>query len=301
MPAAPRFAERVRVDPRPRRRWIPLRPGRHLGAGRAPLPARHQRPRDELGHADRLDDRSRRAPLRSVAARGRAIAHAAPATDRLRRQPHPAADGPLRERGDAAQLRVRARVRLWALRRDLGLHRGRLPPGPMRQRELGRRARADERHEHGLRGAARGGAHPHQGGRAALRGAGLERGGGAAKRRGRIQAAGLDRPPLAALARPRQLPRPPMALAPRALGPDPEGPHVCAERRARRGSDNVSPGNAWGRAQLGLPLQLDPRLDVRAVGPRHARIRLGGERLHPLHRGRRRARRGPPDHVRRRR
>ena len=56
------------------------------------------------------------------------------------------------------------------------------------------------------------------------------------------------------------------------------------------------------RAQLGLPLQLDPRLDVRALGPLHARLRLGGERLLLLRRrhgeggGRRAA-----DHVRRRR
>ena len=113
-------------------------------------------PRDELGLADRLDHRSRRAPHGSVAARRGAIAHAAPAADRLRRQPHPAADGPLRERRDAADLRLRAGLRLRAAApATWRLHRERLPPGPMRQRGLGRRARADERHEHGLRGPAR--------------------------------------------------------------------------------------------------------------------------------------------------
>ena len=54
------------------------------------------------------------------------------------------------------------------------------------------------------------------------------------------------------------------------------------------------------RAQLGLPLQLDPRLDVHAVGALHARLRLGGERLLLLHRRRRRGRAGPAGHVRRR-
>ena len=74
----------------------------------------------------------------------RAIAHAAPAADRLRRQPHPPADGALRERRDAADLRVRAGLRLRARPRDVGVHGERLPRGPMRQRGLGRRARADE-------------------------------------------------------------------------------------------------------------------------------------------------------------
>ena len=56
------------------------------------------------------------------------------------------------------------------------------------------------------------------------------------------------------------------------------------------------------RAQLGLPLQLGPRLDVRAVGPVHAGLRLGGERLLLLPRGHgRRGRRRPGDVRHRRR
>ena len=56
------------------------------------------------------------------------------------------------------------------------------------------------------------------------------------------------------------------------------------------------------RAQLGLPLHLDPRLHVRALGPVHARLRLGGQRLLLLHRRRGRGGGGPaPDHVRDRR
>ena len=59
------------------------------------------------------------------------------------------------------------------------------------------------------------------------------------------------------------------------------------------------PGDARRRAQLGLPLQLDPRLHVHALGPLHPRLRLGGERLLLLRRRRRGGGRGgPPDHVR---
>ena len=56
--------------------------GRHAGTfrvapvdvavpGRSPLPAGHDDPRDQLGHADRLDHRARRAADRAVAPPGR--------------------------------------------------------------------------------------------------------------------------------------------------------------------------------------------------------------------------------------
>ena len=50
------------------------------------------------------------------------------------------------------------------------------------------------------------------------------------------------------------------------------------------------PGDARRRAQLGLPLHLDPRLHLHALGPLHARLRLGGQRLLLLRRRRGRAR-----------
>ena len=68
----------------------------------------------------------------------------------------------------------------------------------------------------------------------------------------------------------------------------------------RRG-DDLAARDAGRRAQLGLPLLVDPRLDVRAVGPLHARLRLGGQRLLLLHPRRRRGRGRPADHVRHRR
>ena len=86
-------------------------------------------------------------------------------------------------------------------------------------------------------------------------------------RRG-LPAPGLDRAPLAALAGPRPLPRPPVARVPRAFRADAQGPHLRADRRDRRRGDDLAARDAGRRAQLGLPLQLDPRLDVRAVGPR---------------------------------
>ena len=52
--------------------------------------------------------------------------------------------------------------------------------------------------------------------------------------RRRVQAAGLDRPPLAALAGPRQVPRPPVAQLPAAQRADAEGPDLRADRRDRR-------------------------------------------------------------------
>ena len=120
-------------------------------------------------------------------------------------------------------------------------------------------------------------------------------------RRG-LQAPGLDGPPLAALARPRRLPRPSVAPIPAAQRADAEGAHLRADRRARRGRHDLAAGDARGRAQLGLPLHLDPRLDVHALGALQPRLRLGGKRLLLLHRRRRRRRGGkPPDHVRHRR
>ena len=105
-------------------------------------------------------------------------------------------------------------------------------------------------------------------------------------RRG-LRAARLDRAPLAALARARAVPRPPVAHAPAAQRADAQGPDLRPDRRDRRRGDDLAARDAGRRAQLGLPLQLDPRLDVRALGPLHARLRLGGQRLLLLRRRRR--------------
>ena len=63
-------------------------------------------------------------------------------------------------------------------------------------------------------------------------------------------------------------------------------------------ADHLAAGDAGRRAQLGLPLQLGPRLDLLALGDAHPRLRRGGPRLHGL--PRRHPAQGPraPDHVR---
>ncbi len=122
-----------------------------------------------------------------------------------------------------------------------------------------------------------------------------------AQRPGGAGAARLDRRVLARLAARRQLPRPPLADPPAALGARPQGPHLHPDRGDRRRPDHLAAGDAGRRTQLGLPLQLDPRLDLQPLGPAHARLRPGGARLHALHRRRLPRPPGPADHVRDRR
>ena len=87
-----------------------------------------------------------------------------------------------------------------------------------------------------------------------------------------------------------------------ALGADPEGTHVRADRRHGRGADDVAARVAGRGAQLGLPLHVDPRRDLHALGAARARPRRRGPRLHGLRpAGDCRRRRPAPDHVRDRR
>ena len=85
------------------------------------------------------------------------------------------------------------------------------------------------------------------------------------------------------------------ALAVKGLTYMPTGATVAAldDRPAR---------DAGRRAQLGLPVQLDPRLDVHAAGAALAEPRLGSRRVHAVHRRpRAERRRRVADHVRDRR
>ena len=154
VPAALRLAERVRRDPRPRRRDVPARACRRRGAGGAALSPRHHGRRDELGNERRLDHRPRRPPDRPLAPRGRALAHAPAGADRLRRRPRAAAPGALRERRGAGDARLRAALRLRASR-GTGSTPARLPRGRLQGRGLRRRPQAHHGHEPRLRGAAR--------------------------------------------------------------------------------------------------------------------------------------------------
>ena len=110
---------------------------------------------------------------------------------------------------------------------------------------------------------------------------------------------------LAALAR--QVPLPgPLARGRAPLGADAEAAHLPADRRDRRGAHDQPARAPRRRAQLGLPLHLDPRRRLLAVRPAAARLHRGGGGVHGLaaralpraaHRGDRAA----PDHVRDRR
>ena len=87
-----------------------------------------------------------------------------------------------------------------------------------------------------------------------------------------------------------------------ALRPGRQGPHLHADRRHGRGAHHVAARDPRRRAQLGLPLHLDPGLDVHLASPAFHELGLGGRRVHAVHR-RPRAQQGrrATDHVRHRR
>ena len=255
------------------------------------------------GAPRRLDHRARRAPDRALAPRGRPLEHPPPLAHRLRRRSRAAAARALRERRGAGEARLRAGVRLRPARGAPGSTRATATTRPRAERRgLRRRAHADHRHARGLRGPARHGAHADEGGRHALRRALLVRAPCAEGLQGGLRQARVDGPPLAALARPRRVPRPPLAHLPPAQRAHAEGPLLRAHRGDGGRRHHLAARDARRRAQLGLPLHLDPRRHLHALGPLHAGLRLGGQRLLLLHRRRGRGRGGPaPDHVRDRR
>ena len=142
----------------------------------------------------------------------------------------------------------------------------------------------------------------HRGRRALLR-AVVGRGPGLAGRpRRRQRAPGADHPLLAHVALPRPASRPRVDDADPALGAGDQGPDLHADRRDGGRADHVAARDAGRRAQLGLPLHVDARLDLHAAGAALPQPRLGGRRVHAVRR-RPRAQRGrrAADHVRDRR
>ena len=287
VPAAPRWAERVRRAVGPRRGHVPARPGGHDGPRRAPLRPRHDDPRDIVGHQPRLADRPRRAARRPVARHRRALDDAPPRTHRLRRRPRAAADHPLRQRVGRGPDGVRPDLRLRAQVRHLGVRGGGLQRGGGQRRRLGHQAHAHDRPARRLRGLARPRGHDPARRRHRLRRPRLLRARRPEDLRAGLRPPGQDRRLLASMARPWLLPGPSVAPVPATQRPDTQGTELQPHRRDDRRRDHQPPGDARRRAQLGLPLQLGPRQHVHALGPALARLRVGGQRLLLLHAGRR--------------
>ena len=302
MPPAHGLAQRVRLDPGSRCGRLSSRTGRHHGPRCPSVPARHHDSRNELGDRHWLDHRARPAAHRPLAPRARPLDHPSPRAHRLRGRPHPAAPRALRERRGTAEPRLRAGLRLRHGAGRVALDRGRVSPGRMQGAGRVGRCDADQRPQHRLRGPASGCPGDDEGRRDALRGALMGQSAAATQLRRGLSPPGLDGAPLATLARTRALPGPSLALVPRALGADPARTDLRAYRRHHRGRHDLVAGDTRWRAQLGLSLLMDPRLDLRAVGALQPGLLVGGKRL-PLLRGRcgeraavaeRRDRRGRP-------
>ena len=198
---------------------------------------------------------------------------------------HPARRGGARRgrlhAGGPAPLRLRARG---ARGRDAP-SRGAVPGAVADARARGR-----DREDDGLRTPAaarrrRGDGHVHG------------RRGGVAVVRARARAAGPHLPPvsrardgqrvrgdrdvLAPLARSVALPRA-LARAGPPLGADAQAADLRADGRAGGRADHVAARAARRRAQLGLPLHVDPRRGLLALRPAAARLHGGGGRVHGL-------------------
>ena len=107
---------------------------------------------------------------------------------------------------------------------------------------------------------------------------------------------------LAVVARPGADPRSPVEGADPTIGAGDQGPHVHADRGDGGRAHDVAAGDTRRRAELGLPLHLDARLDVHPAGAALAQPRLGGRRVHAVRRRpRSQRRRRAADHVRHRR
>ena len=87
---------------------------------------------------------------------------------------------------------------------------------------------------------------------------------------------------LASLAGAGAHPRPPLPAGARAVGAGDQGPDLHAHGGDGRRPDHVAARDPGRRAQLGLPLHVDARLDLHPPGPPLPRPRLGGRRVHAV-------------------
>ena len=292
MPAAARLAERLRRDARPRRRRRSgsARTTSMVPAGRRYLPGTPDA-RDDLETRDRLADRARRAAdrVRGTTWTSARTTHRRSPTD------FDAEHVPAAHRHAASAARSTCR---WTASR-CSTTAGRRPAGRTRATATARSSRRPRAATStlrlttdlrlGLRGPAAHARGPRmsEGDSHFVRAVVVDRMPPPRRYDEAVRAAAADRASTGAQWLDRgDFPDHPWRELPAAQRADAQGPDLRADRRAARRGDDVAARDARRRAQLGLPLHLDPRLDVRAVGPVHARLRLGGRRLLLLHRRR---------------
>ena len=293
MRAATGLAECVRRDPGSWRRTLPARALRGDGAVGPPLSAGQPHHGDHLADPHRLADRARRPGDGAVARSRRAVADPPPHAHGLGRRAHPVAHRALRQRGRGAGDELRTGLRLPPRGSDLGVLGGRLRRGHRPREQESRGApdtAADDQSAHRPGGSRSAGQDPAQRGRQRVRRPELVGSSGTADlRRSRRQDV-EDQRVVAPVDQHRRLPRPPVAVVSATERADVEGADVFTDRCPARGEHHVTAGNPSGRTQLGLPLRVDSRLDLRAVGSVHVGPRPRGRRLLLVHRRRLRAR-----------
>ncbi|CAA9313274.1 MAG: GH15, partial [uncultured Gemmatimonadaceae bacterium] len=281
LPAVLRLAERVRRAARRRARWAVLdRAAARRGAAQAALPPRHQRAAHPLPRA-----RGGGGDLRLHAgARGAApVAHRAAGEERAGPHHLPAA------------LRPALRLRPRPPRRDPRGRRRAVPRGRRRARGAGGAAPHDAGRARARRRRRGGGVHPGRGRVGGVRAGagGGRRRAGARDRRAPRGGAGVQGHGelLARLDRRLHL-HGPLARRRAPLGARPQAAALARHRRPGGGAHLRAPRGGGRRAQLGLPLHVDPRRVVHPVRAHPPGAHGGDARLHPLaHPPRRPARR----------
>ena len=235
---------------------------------------------DVVEDTDGLGDRARRAHD-GTAPRRRHGHPPHPTTIRRGRGSRARPDRHVHRRQRRDRSRVRARARLWPRSRRVDAERG-----SASRRCDRRRAGTAAADRHAPRHRSRPGSCPPRPARRrdGLLRPGLERGGTRPhhQRGGRRSARGHGEV-LARLGRARRDSGPRARADDPALGADHQGPHVHADRRGRRGAHHLVAGDTrWG-AELGLPVHLDPRLDLPSARAALPAPGLGGRRVHAVH------------------
>ena len=258
-----------------------------------------------MAHQLGVDDGHRSARDRRFVLR-RARGDLAAGAERSHATADPAAGGDLLRRPRRAPGQLPATLRLRENRRDVAVRRC-----GIRGAERGlRRCRAPPREQHAIGNCRRACVRPTD---AAAQRDRMDR--AVMERRGRVRrprrdqgvrAAPRHRAVLAGLVEPRRRPRPPVAALHRTERARTQRLELRTDRRHHGGPHDVATGDSRWRAELGLPLHLDPRQRLHAAGIARPGLRMGSLRVLRVparDAGGRRVRRPmePADHVRHRR